>query len=813
MALAFFRKRRKMIVIIMAVLMVSFLIGFQGFEMIFSRRRGDQKIATTALGPLTWTEVHHAARDDMEKLSRLGLGRSGGMGRPTEMEYLWLSSNAAKAPEAYALLLREARRAGVQVGQAEVTQFLDGLKPAGVTREEFISDLTTRDFPHEQAARQLIARWLTVVKNYGVARAEVPSSEREVKAVYRDLNEKIDLAVVKLSAEAWAPKAPTFTDKQIQEQFDGFRELEEGAVTEKSPLGFGYRLKDRVKIDYLFIRREVLQRVIRPREDQVIGYYNEHRHEFIQREAVPETQPASGPSTSPASSPATTRAATEPAPEPKRYRSRQMTFSEAEPEIIRKLSDAAVEQAMQGVLAVVEGALERLGRESAPTDPNLFDAVRRQMLSRAGADRALAIPVKTAGIEQMPLDKAMAALAERARLDAICFPWGAHGRYRVDPKVKVTLGGARAAAEMPLGQALDEIARQVFGTAGEAATKPSTAPATAPATAATSPAEAVVLTWQACQGLPGVLFAGGTIDFLPVRTGRTELLDRVALARHEMLGLCFASREGGAALVQLAFEAEAFRKDDRRDAGLLKTGYIGRPMYATGLLPGRLVWRLADAVASCAPEKITDDLRERIVKDLALKAGYDAARKKADQILAAAEKDGLAKAAGAAGLKVEETHLTARKRLIYPPWQFLEKARQFGYSVRGLLPMAMMQKPVDFEWNVLEGLELDEAQRREELMKSAFALAPKDVEPKDGAYPAKPYALAVVALPSKRLVAVVQRVDFRPVVAAEYETDGSRERIARYLADIREWEVRRSWFSADDIRRRLDYKAVPSPGR
>ena len=813
MALAFFRKRQKMVIIIMAALMISFLIGFQGFQMIFSGRRGDREIATTAIGPLTWTEVSHAARDDLEKLRRLGLGHSGGMrgmGRPTEMEYLWLSSNAANAPEAYALLLKEARQADVGVSEGEVTQFLNGLKPAGVTDEEFISDLTERGFAHERAVRELVARWLTVVKNYEAARTEVPTSEREIKAIYRDLNEKIDLAVVKLPAETCAPKAPTFTDKQIQEQLNSFREMEGASVSEKNPLGFGYRLKDRVKIDYLFISREVLQRVIRPREEQVISYYNEHRDEFIKREAVPDSRPASGPATSPASSsPATARAATEPAAEPKRYRSRQMTFSEAEPQIISKLSDTAVEQAVQDILTVVDVALERLGRDSAATEANIFDAVRGRMLSREGADKALAAPVKTAGIEQMPLDKAMAELADRARLDAICFPWGAQGRYRVDPKVKVTLAGAGAAAEMPLGRALAEVARQVFGLAGEGTTRP----ATSPATAATSPAEAVALTWQTCQGLPGVLFAGGTIDFLPIRTGRTDLLDRLALARHELLGLCFNSREGGASLMQLAFEAEAFRKDDQRDAGLLKKGYVGRAMYVTGLLPGRLVWRLTDAVASCPPEKITDDLRERIVKDLALKAGYEAARKQADEILAAAEKDGLRKAAEAAGLKVEETGLTARKRLYYPPWQFLAAARRFGHSGLDVLALAMMQKPVDFGWNAPEGLELDDAEKREELMKSAFALAPKDVEPKDGRYPAKPYALAVVPLPSKRLVAVVQRVDFRPVVAGEYETDGSRERIARNLADIREWEVRRSWFSADDIRRRLDYKAVPSPSR
>ena len=46
MALGFFRRRQKMVMIIMAVLMVAFLVGFQGFSMLLSGRGGSDSIGT-----------------------------------------------------------------------------------------------------------------------------------------------------------------------------------------------------------------------------------------------------------------------------------------------------------------------------------------------------------------------------------------------------------------------------------------------------------------------------------------------------------------------------------------------------------------------------------------------------------------------------------------------------------------------------------------------------------------------------------------------------------------------------------------------
>ncbi|NBB95773.1 MAG: hypothetical protein GVY16_08535, partial [Planctomycetes bacterium] len=49
--LGFFRKRQKLIFVIMVVLMVAFLVGMQGFEMLFGSGGADVTMAETEYGP------------------------------------------------------------------------------------------------------------------------------------------------------------------------------------------------------------------------------------------------------------------------------------------------------------------------------------------------------------------------------------------------------------------------------------------------------------------------------------------------------------------------------------------------------------------------------------------------------------------------------------------------------------------------------------------------------------------------------------------------------------------------------------------
>ncbi|MFW6065737.1 MAG: hypothetical protein ACOC9S_02860, partial [Planctomycetota bacterium] len=60
MAFAFFRRRQKLVIIIMAVLMVAFLVGFQGLQQLVSGNRGERTLGTSRWGELVNRDLERA---------------------------------------------------------------------------------------------------------------------------------------------------------------------------------------------------------------------------------------------------------------------------------------------------------------------------------------------------------------------------------------------------------------------------------------------------------------------------------------------------------------------------------------------------------------------------------------------------------------------------------------------------------------------------------------------------------------------------------------------------------------------------------
>ncbi|MFO7909135.1 MAG: hypothetical protein R6U42_03735 [Halomonas sp.] len=73
MAFAFFRRRQKLVIIIMAVLMVAFLVGFQGLQQLVSGTRGEQTVGKSRFGELVNRDLERA-NSDINLLNAMGLG-------------------------------------------------------------------------------------------------------------------------------------------------------------------------------------------------------------------------------------------------------------------------------------------------------------------------------------------------------------------------------------------------------------------------------------------------------------------------------------------------------------------------------------------------------------------------------------------------------------------------------------------------------------------------------------------------------------------------------------------------------------------
>ena len=104
---------------------------------------------------------------------------------------------------------------------------------------------------------------------------------------------------------------------------------------------------------------------------------------------------------------------------------------------------------------------------------------------------------------------------------------------------------------------------------------------------------------------------------MPVRAGRTKLVDLVALVRHEVLGAARTREDPRSRmLVSVVATAEAFQGPESRIGPLIAPGQDFRQaMFLSGDTEGRLLWRLVAAKKSHSPEERTSKITEQIVKD------------------------------------------------------------------------------------------------------------------------------------------------------------------------------------------------------
>ena len=724
MAFAFFRRRQKMVIVIMVVLMVSFLIGFQGFEMVTHWRRGVPVVGTTRDGRIT-IEDRTRAETDLFILDSLQI---------RSYDYLYLRNNGEQAVQAYTLLLREADALGPDVTGADVEQFFAQAGISGSDYDALMSQFRARHGVIEAQVVQAVRGWIKVVKTLHACVISSPPSESELRLFYRDLFEKIDPRVARLKAEDFLVGVKEPADAEVRAQFEAFRDVRPGTYMDVDSFGFGYRQPARVRMQYVLLRKDVLERLARPGEKETARHWRQHQKEYVKTAA--DTQPASA--TAPSGA-----ATTQPG-----EREIQMTFEEALPRIVAQLTAEAVETRMERLSRDVERRLAERALAGMSAEES-YDKLKAEMALTAAEAMDKKLPVVQ--IVNQRLDRAMEMLAEQAGLAAICFPWGRHGDKALSPTVSVTVTGEN----ITVGQVLQQIAAQVKWPQME---------------------------WAMCADFEKVLFPVSGVDFFPISVRTTGPLDESAFLSDPVLGAAFTAPKGGKPLAQIAFAAKELVEGPDAHS-LVSAGQEGPPMHVRGDTPGRLLWRLLEAEPAHRPEKLTDEIAQQVGRDLKLQAAFKKAVQRAEELRKEAQSDGLKAAAEKAKLTTSLTGLLARRDM------------QFNWSE---IP--------EISLPVAETAEMTERLRRN-LIERVFSLAPADVEP--------PYAgrppVAVIPAPPVREVLVVERADFRPAVASEFEK-GGRAFLAQYLTSFRMWQARANWFNWRNVEQRLAYKPQEKQG-
>jgi len=236
---------------------------------------------------------------------------------------LHLTSNTVIEPTSglqWILMLRDAQAMGLAASDAEVDLLLSTLGRDGAQ----LSQLAHRLGVSVDALRKTLGSWIMIqlykelvaglvhtpfverFSHYQTARQflqygydqgaaiEIESAFNGTPRLSRPLLERflvdhratVQIASVAISGQKYFSKVNEVDEETLKDLFNRYKQDRPG---QSKPYGLGYRIPNRVKIEYLTIPFEKLRRQIRIDEADALSYYDNHQDEFRTQSPTPQS--------------------------------------------------------------------------------------------------------------------------------------------------------------------------------------------------------------------------------------------------------------------------------------------------------------------------------------------------------------------------------------------------------------------------------------------------------------------------------------------------------------------------------------------
>jgi hypothetical protein len=274
----FLRKHsRALLMVFMSLLLVAFLIPNTVQALGGRGREGSMKLGEAFGHSITTDDVRRASAD-LQVVSHAGL----------------LPQLPEDALLDYYLLMEEARRMGVRVGADEVraglTERIRNSRP-DVNPDEVLRQIQRFTHRSYEQIYEVIGRWLAVDRLVVLQGSAITDSLPRLELDYRDRTQEAVTRVSVIADEAFLHLVAEPTEEELQAFFDQCKDRKT-AHTE-TELVYGYRLPDRVQIEYLTVDPQKVKDRITIQAVQVKRHFEENAHRYTKPDPL-ASQPAEG---------------------------------------------------------------------------------------------------------------------------------------------------------------------------------------------------------------------------------------------------------------------------------------------------------------------------------------------------------------------------------------------------------------------------------------------------------------------------------------------------------------------------------------
>jgi len=188
------------------------------------------------------------------------------------------------------LLKNEAQLAGIRVPNEQAGELLGQVIPQlfnGQTYSQLIGVLRDRYGLPEKQLLAIFSELLAVMQYAQMICSNEDVTSSQIAQTIATSAESIDAELVEFDPAVFAPSIENPASSIEQEHFNKYKKFSPSAVSEENPYGIGYKLPDRVQLEYLIVRLDDVRTLVEPpTNQQKEDYYNRNREQLF-TEQVP----------------------------------------------------------------------------------------------------------------------------------------------------------------------------------------------------------------------------------------------------------------------------------------------------------------------------------------------------------------------------------------------------------------------------------------------------------------------------------------------------------------------------------------------
>jgi len=185
-------------------------------------------------------------------------------------------------------LTNEAKFAGVRVSNENAGRLLARAIPQipefrGATYSQLIGSVVRRSGIPEEKILTAFGELLAILEYAKMScSSEDITSSQIMHTVSREM-ETIDVNCVKFDSAVFAETETEPNQERLIEHFNKYKKFFGGVVSEENPYGFGYKLADRVQLEYIACRLDDISKIVTPpTAEGAEEYYQKNRAQFTE---------------------------------------------------------------------------------------------------------------------------------------------------------------------------------------------------------------------------------------------------------------------------------------------------------------------------------------------------------------------------------------------------------------------------------------------------------------------------------------------------------------------------------------------------